>query len=338
MSSAGLSQNEIDLLFSGGGGSEPPPKPSRSSDVQVYDFKRPARISKDRKRSLSAMYGLLAKSVEGWLTGRVRDTLELDLLSVEQLTFGEFMLALPSPACSYVVDMKAAGAQGVIDFGSEFAYFLVDRLLGGAGSPVPVPERGLTPIERLVVRIAAERVAFQLNEAWKDHVKLGLEVSGFESIPEMLQVANREDPVLVAHIGVQVAGLNSALLLCLPFGPLETFFTGAANRRPAAVQGTPDERRHDQVRLEASLRTARLSVSARLPHFEMTLGSLLALRPGTLVATGISRSAELELHVAGQRRFLGLPGRVGERLAVQVMAGAEPEPEVVIHPARERAF
>lgn len=336
MSSAGLSQNEIDLLFSGGGAAAAPAAPpERRQDVQVYDFKRPARISKDRKRSLNAMYGLLAKSVEGWLTGRVRDTLELDLLSVEQLTFGEFMLALPSPSVSYVVDMRSVGAQGVIDFGREFAFFLVDRLLGGAGAMMAVPERSLTPLERLVVRIAADRVALQLNEVWKDHVKLGLEVSGFESIPEMLQVANREDPVLVAHIGVNVAGVNSALLLCLPFAPLETFFTGGASRRTVTVQGTAQERLKDQAHLEASLRTARLSVGARLPSFEMSLGSLLALRPGSVVATGISRSTELELHVAGQRRFLGLPGRVGDKLAVQVVETVTPEPEDVIRAGRQ---
>ena len=204
MTSESLSQNEIDLLFGGGGPATNVAQPPRekAQDVQVYDFRRPARISKDRKRSLMAMYGLLAKSIEGWLSGRVRDQLELNLQSVEQLTFGEFMLALPSPCASYIVDVGDTGHQGVIDFGHEFGFFLVDRLLGGAGSH-QVPERTLTPIERLLVRLVADRIAAQLGEVWKDYVKLDLDVSGFESIPEMLQVANREDPVLVANIGVE---------------------------------------------------------------------------------------------------------------------------------------
>jgi len=261
--------------------------------------------------------------------------LVVDLLSVEQLSFGEFMLALPSPCASYVVDMKSAGGQGVIDFGGDFAFFLVDRLLGGSGAIAAVPERALTNLERMVVRIAADRVVLQLNEVWRDHVKLGLEVSGFESIPEMIQVANREDPVLVAHIGVNVAGLNSALLLCLPFAPLETFFTGSASRRPVALHGSPRERLQDQHHLETSLRTARVTVGARLPAFEMSVGSLLALRPGSVVTTGIPRDVELELHVAGQRRFLGQAGRVADKLAVQVLETVAPEPEDLIRPGRQ---
>ena len=73
MSSESLSQNEIDALFSGGGTETATAPVAEAPEVQFYDFRRPSRISKDRKRSLSAMYGILAKGLEGWLTGRIRD-------------------------------------------------------------------------------------------------------------------------------------------------------------------------------------------------------------------------------------------------------------------------
>ena len=264
MSSETLSQNEIDLLFSGGRPEAPVPTGKRdaSEEVQVYDFRRPARISKDRKRSLLAMYRLLAKSIESWLTGRVRDQVEVELQSVEQLTFGEFMLALPSPCASYIMNVGDTDHQGVVDFGHEFNFFLVDRLLGGAGNHV-VPERALTPIERQIVRVVADRVAFQLAEVWKDYVRMELEITGFESIPEMLQIANREDPVLVANIGVTMGDLHSLLLLCLPFSTLEKFFTGTSKRRTSKAEGTVEERAYDRTQIEDTLRTAQLSVGAR---------------------------------------------------------------------------
>lgn len=337
MTSESLSQNEIDLLFGGGGpatqAAVAPPR-EKTQDIQVYDFRRPARISKDRKRSLMAMYGLLAKSIEGWLTGRVRDQLELSLQSVEQLTFGEFMLALPSPCASYIVDVGDTGHQGVIDFGHEFGFFLVDRLLGGAGNH-QIPERTLTPIERLLVRIVADRVASQLSEVWKDYVKLDLDVSGFESIPEMLQVANREDPVLVANIGVSLGDLNSLLLLCLPFATLEKFFTGTTKRRSLTGHGTPEERAQDRSSIEHSLRTSRVTISARFPAVEMSLSTLLSLKPGSVIATGLPQATDMELFVAGQRRFAAAPGRVGRKLAARVLGDVAPEPENLIHSGRD---
>ncbi len=338
MSSESLSQNEIDLLFTRGvtedGASAAPPSGDPRHEVQIYDFRRPARISKDRKRSLMAMYGLLSKSVESWITGRVRDQIELELQSVEQLTFGEFMLALPSPCASYIVDVPETGHQGVIDFGHEFAYFLVDRLLGGAGDHV-VPERPLTPLERLVVRIAADRVALQLSEVWKDHVRLDLVVSGYESIPEMLQVANREDPVLVANIGVSLGDLSSLLLLCLPFATLERFFTGATTRKQLQAQGSSAERAQNRARIESSVRSSRLTVGARLPAFEVPIRALTQLRPGGILPTGLAPDAALELYVAGQRRFLGAAGKVGRNLAVRILEPVDPEPEHIIHAERD---
>ena len=338
MSSHSLSQNEIDLLFSGGGGrgegQKPPPTKEKAHDIQIYDFRRPARISKDRKRSLMAMYGILAKSLESWITGRVRDQIELELQNVEQLTFGEFVLALPSPCASYVMDVGDTGQQGVIDFGHEFGFFLVDRLLGGSGGHI-VPERTLSPLERLVVRVVADRATWQLAEVWKDHVKMDLEVSAFESIPEMLQVANREDPVLVANIGVTMGDLSSLLLLCLPFATLEKFFTGASKRRSLTGQGTPEEQEQDRERIESSLRHCRISVGARFPSFEVPLSTLASLQPGKVLTTGLSRSSDLEVLVAGQRRFVGGPGRVDEKLAVRILDAVQPEPEDLILPGRE---
>ncbi|MFQ5538176.1 MAG: flagellar motor switch protein FliM [Gemmatimonadota bacterium] len=336
MSSDSLSQNEIDLLFTSGSAPAPdlPASPGPATDLQVYDFRRPARISKDRKRSLLAMYELLAKSVESWLTGRVRDQIELDLQSVEQLTFGEFMLALPSPCAAYIVDVPGTGHQGVIDFGHEFAFFIIDRLLGGGGDHV-VPARTLTHLERLVVRIVAERVAHELSEAWRDYVELDLEVGGFESIPEMLQVANGEDPVLVANIGVSIGDTTSLLLLCLPFASLEKFFTGATTRRHAAAQGTEEERAMDRGILETNLQASRVTVKARLPEFRVPIAELARLQPGAVLDTGLPVTSELEILVAGQKRFVASAGRAGPNLAARLLDLAEPEPEEVIPPGRE---
>ncbi len=329
MASESLSQTDIDLLF--GGGTEPAHvvDPNVGPEVQIYNFRRPALISKDRRRSLLAMYGLFTKSLESWVTGRVRDQLEFELRSVEQLTFGEFTLALPSLCASYVVNVPETGHQGVIDFGHDFGYFLIDRLLGGSAEFV-VPDRSFTPMERLVVRIVAERAAYQLSEVWKDHVRLDLKVDGFESIPEMLQVANREDPVLVANISVSVGSMESLLLLCLPFATLEKFFTGTSNRPYQMTQGTPEERDAERAAVETSVRKARLQIGARLPTFHLPIATIASIKPGEVLPTGLSPESELELYVAGQKRFRGMPGRVGRSLAVQVNEVLVPEPEDLI--------
>ena len=79
----------------------------------------------------------------------------------------------------------------------------------------------MTPIERLAVRVVAERVMALVQEIWEDHVELELGLSGFESIPEIIQAAAREAPVLVANIDASFAGMTSLISVCLPLSVLE---------------------------------------------------------------------------------------------------------------------
>ena len=334
MSTDVLSQYDIDRLL-GGGGAAPPSMPSSAPgakqredepEIQADDFRRPHRISKERLRTLEAMYERMVKSLEAWLISRVRGQIEMRLQSVEQFSFGEFTLSLPTPCASYIFDVALSGGQqGVIDIGHEFAYFIIDRLFGGGGQAT-IPNRMLSPVERLAVRLLAERAVQLLSEIWQDHVPLDLNIAGFESAPEILQIANREDPVLVANVEVTAGHTSSLLLICLPFAVLEKFFQGGGQRRIGLAAGTDKEREEARLRTETALRNTSVSVAARLPRFEMPLRELAALAPGQVLTTGIPRDAELSVLVGGRERFRGAPGRVGRRLAVRLLDSIAPSP------------
>lgn len=335
MASESLSQNEIDALLGGSRPASAPiveePRADPLAEAQLYDFRRPHRISTDKLRSLEAMYERLTKALEGWLMSRVRGNIQLQLQSVEQFSFGEFTLSLPMPCASYTFEiLKTGGQQGVLDFGHEFAYFLVDRLFGG-NTVMPPMDRALTPLERMAVRTVAERVLALTCEVWQDYVEMETQLSGFESIPEILRVANREDPVLVANIEVTAEESRSLLLVCLPFAVLEKFFAGSSERR-ISLLGSPEEQAMNRLIAEHSLRGTRVRVAARLPEFRIPLKDLFSLTAGSVVPTGISRNADIDVIVGNQPRFRASPGRVGPALAVRLNEGVLPAPETVIIP------
>jgi flagellar motor switch protein FliM len=319
MASDTLSQNEIDALLNRGAAAATAIEPaSREPDHVIYDFRRPHRISKDRLRTIEAMYERLAKSLEAWLLSRLRRQIELRLQSVEQYSFGEFTLSLSTPCASFGFDIKNfEGQKGVIDIGHELAFLVVDRFFGGDAQPISL-QRGLTPIERMTVRVLIERVSSLLREIWQDHVPLDLELTSFESFPEMVQAGNREDPVLVANIEVAGEGLRSLLIICLPLGVLEKFFAEGDGRRVKQMTGSAAERQATRQITEASLRNVPVDVSARLPSFDVTLRELMSVGEGGVLATGISTDTPVQLMIGGRPRFVGLPGRIGQRVAFQV--------------------
>jgi flagellar motor switch protein FliM len=328
-----LSQVDIDRMMLGGAPDTTSPL-RNTPDVQIYDFRRPHRVSKERLHVLEAMYGRLVKSFEGWLMGRVRGVVDLRLESVEQISFGEYVLSLPPSCNSFILDIKdkegedAVGEQAVVDIGRELAYYLVDRLFGGGADPT-ILDRALTPIERLAVRVVAERVMALVQEIWEDHVELELSLSGFESIPEIIQAAAREAPVLVTNITASFAGTESLVSIALPLSVLEKFFVmnSSGTRAHQARREPPGQR----IVTESALRATRVEVAARLPEFRLTMRDIAGLKAGSMLSTGIPVDSNVNLLVGKQTRFRSAAGRVGRKLAVRVLEplSAEPLPSSV---------
>ena len=198
--------------------------------------------------------------------------------------------------------------KGVIDMGQDFAYFLVDRLFGGGGNPTAFA-RALTPLERMAVRTVSDRALVLLSEIWQDHVALDLEISGFESIPEILRAENRDDPMLVAHVETMSLGVKSDMSICLPLSILEKFFSSTGQRQASNMTGSEKERSRNRIMAENSLRATELNVSARMPDFKLSMRELGSLKEGSVVATGIPCDTELQLLINGRLRFRGAPGR-----------------------------
>ena len=239
------------------------------------------------------------------------------------------MLSLPASCNSFILDIKdkagdaAVGEQGVIDIGRELAYFLVDRLFGG-GSDATILDRAMTPIERLAVRVVAERIMALVQEIWEDHVELELGLSGFESIPEIIQAAAREAPVLVTNIDASFASTTSLVSICLPLSVLEKFFVMGSSK--AAAHSPRREPPGQRVITEGALRQTRVEVAARLPDFHLSMRDIAGLTAGSMLSTGIPVDSKVNLLVGNQPRFKTAAGRVGRKLAVRVLEPLSAEP------------
>jgi flagellar motor switch protein FliM len=319
MASGTLSQSEIDRLL-GGTSSLPFPGQTEESSIQMYDFRRPHRVSKERLRTLEAIYERLVKSLESWVIGRIRGQIEMRLQGVEQFSFGEFTLSLPTPCASFICDINDSGGQlAVVDVGEEFACFMVDRLFGGSGAKQEPMSRPLTRVERMALRGLIEKVNSLLAECWSDYIEMSLGISAFESFPDiLLQSANRDDPVLVANIEVTAGNVTSLMLVCLPFAVLDKFFTNTGPRSFANATGSEHERAMSRVLAEHSLRATRVNVSARLPEFRMSMRDLASLSQGGVITTGLPSDSPIRVMVGTQERFAGTVGRVGNKLSIRL--------------------
>jgi len=322
--SSTLTQKDIDALLRGGATLAEPAR----TDIAPLNFLVPTRVSRERQTALAAIYGRLALAMQAFLSSRLRAPMDVTVASIEQATFGEFMMSLASPCASFVFRLDHRGTHGVLDLGNDVAYHLVDRLFGGPGDS-SAPPRALTALEQSVVRGVAERALSHLRECWQDHLALTPELVGFESNPEMLNVVNRDENVLLAMLDVRTDGFSGTIAWCLPIAVLESFLHEGAGLRPVAAGGSGQAR----ALVEQQLRCAHVTVAVRLPAFRLRMSAITALAEGQTLLTGHSSDAWVDVQVNGRLRFQGSLGQRRRALALRIEKVITPP--AVERPARE---
>ena len=133
-----LSQEEIDALLSTVSAGEEvaqqeqaPEEKARS--IVVYDFKHPNRVSKDQLRTLENMHENFAGHIGSVLSNIQRAMLDVDLVSVDQITYSEFIMSLVSPSCTFTFTAEPMEGACIIDFNPTLTYAFVERMFGGSG-------------------------------------------------------------------------------------------------------------------------------------------------------------------------------------------------------------
>ena len=86
-----LSQQEIDAVFRN-------LQDRKGEEAAVaFDFRRPDRIAKSQLRAIHLLHDTFVRNLVSSLSAFLRSYLIVNLVSVEQLSYAEFLEGLPSP-------------------------------------------------------------------------------------------------------------------------------------------------------------------------------------------------------------------------------------------------
>lgn len=325
-----LSQSEIDALLnaadSGGpdlGGVDdaaptPSAEPELPEDVQIYDFKRPERVSTDQIRSIEMMHEVLARNLGASLSAYLRTIVEVKMASVEQLTYQEFLMSLPNPTCFNLLRCEPLDGSMVLEINPSIVFPILDKLLGGGhGDPI-IPDREMSDIEwRLISHVTTETLTF-LRECWKPIMDIDFRVSGRESNPMLMQIVPPNEVVILVCFEITMGDSSGMLNLCIPFpviepkiGDFSTIQTWFQSRR------TSDAALENQ-KLNDGVKSAPLESIVYIAKTHIKMRDLLRLRPGDLILTQKDVHEPLMMTIADRPKFWVYPGQHRHYKAVRV--------------------
>ena len=96
-----LSQDEIDSLLAalstGAITAESVKTDEETRSIKSYDFKRPERFSKDQIHTLQMIHDSFSRLFAVSLSSYLRTLVEIKVVSLDQLTYEEFIRSIPNP-------------------------------------------------------------------------------------------------------------------------------------------------------------------------------------------------------------------------------------------------
>ena len=173
-----LSQKEIDELLaslsSGDISAERMKEAQAEKKIKNYDFFRPNRFSKEQIRTIEMIHENFARLLSTFLSAQLRTAVEVKLLSVQELSYDEFIRSL----CPYRYGPGSTRGTGRGDASGVkpgAGLWHLERLLGG--KETSRKRRALTEIEQtIILKLTDGLQYFDGSLAISYHCRLALSV------------------------------------------------------------------------------------------------------------------------------------------------------------------
>src|SRR5579864_883642 len=289
-----LDQSEVDALLAavdtGQVQQETPSSPplfggrSAPAEVQVYDFKRPERVSKDQMRALEALHEGFGRNFGAALSGYLRTIIEVSVAHIEQLTYSEFIHSLPNPTCFNLLKSEQLDGQLCLEISPLIIYPIIDRLLGGSNADLFIPQRPLTQIEQRLVQRITDRAMQHMSEAWSNLTPVTFAVQSFESNPQLVQIVPPNETVVVVGFELKMGNRAGTMSLCIPYNAIEPIMGLLATQNWFSYQRKGPQEDHLR-KLKTNVVNAPVEARAFLAQTTIKLNELLALQVGDVITT-----------------------------------------------------
>lgn len=303
-----LSQDEIDSLLNAldaGDLSKTDVRVDGDASARLYDFKRPDKFSKEQLRTIQMLHETFGRLWASSLSGMLRNLVSMSVVSVDQLTYQEFLLSMPDPSVICIFGLPPLEGRAIVEFSPAIAFPMIDRLLGGHGS-ANQRVRELTDIEKRIVTTLVEEALSFLKEAWVSMTEFYPEMVSVESNPMFVQIVPPSDMVLLLSLEAKIGDLTGVINICYPYVVLEPVLAHLTQQFLfASGRGATEESR---ALLLGALRETRVNLEVVLGRARLDFGDILELDKGDVIKLETRISDELDVMISDRVKFSASPG------------------------------
>ncbi len=290
---------------------------SEHKSYKLYNFRRPDKFSKDNLRALRDIHREFSKAISLVLSGYLRMRVEIEIVSVDQLTYEEFVRSMPSPISVGVFEFEPLSGQVLLGISFEVISCIVNRMLGGVGN-IENQTRELTDIEKALAKKVINIIIKSLEDSWNTIIPVTGKFISLDDNYQSIQAATAGEIVALLTFEVQISGKHFGLFsLCFPYPVLETVLGHLSTQHIFQTKGlvaSNDER----LKMISKINTSNVDLRVQFGQCSITLDDFLQLSEGDIIKLDNKVQDDLIVKVNGEKKFFARPGTLKDKICVKI--------------------
>lgn len=314
-----LSQSEIDNLLSALSSGELDMDEMQGQEerqVKNYDFKRPAKFSKEHLRTLEIIYEHYGRLLSTNLPVYLRKGCQVSVVSSETVTFSEFSNALANPVVLGIVTFEPLQGNIIVELTANLAFAIIDRMLGGQGNPLE-KSRDFSEIEMIIIEKIMVVCIQLMRDPWKNVMEFSPMLDRIETNPQFAQIISPSDMIAIVTLNIKIGEVEGFMNVCLPYFTLESVMDKLNTKYwYSTIVDSKDEEFEEYI--EAMLQHVDVPVKAVLGRSAISVNDFIHLQAGDIIRLDSKVDSDLNIYVGNIKKFTALPGAEDDFYAVQV--------------------
>jgi flagellar motor switch protein FliM len=274
------------------------------------------RLARDQAHLLRIAMDSFGRQSSTVLTTSLRVGCTLGSPVIEELSYDEYLSALPESTVCAVVGLEPWSGLSLLSFEIPALLEVIDHLLGGSGAEEQ-PDRPLTDIEQALVRHLLTRMLRELSYALEPLGRIEPDLVSLENNPTFVQAAAPTDPVVVARMELAIGERTSGVSLCIPHATLAPALERLSRAQDGEARALA--RRQAAERTQQRLTDVEVDVAVRFKPLRLPSGLIGRLEVGDVVPLDHRTTAPLAVTSAATTFAQAVPGMSGRRLAVLIV-------------------
>jgi flagellar motor switch protein FliM len=245
----------------------------------------------------------------------LRVVFDCSLVSVEHLTYREFLQRIPERTYLASCDLAPFGAIAILQLDLGIAFLLIDVLLGGEGKSGELT-RELTEIEEQVLEGIIRIICRDLKASWQA-INLEFNFGAYQQVSQAYRLMPPDEKNLCLSFEVKMSDTRGTLNLAVP-----ALVSNALLRKISA--DISYQRPHSPVEARQQIQRRLLEcpfvVELSLPHLNVAIEELSKLVPGDTLSFPRAANTPAILQIDGVPLCSATPVRVNAGRAARVLA------------------